>query len=482
MSSAKRTRTAITVLSILFLLTVAGTFVAASVYFEFHFFPNTYIGYDDISCKTPEEIENRYERQIRNYNLALVLRDKKVERISAEDIGLKPEYGNALREALDNQHGYAFILSLFKKTVLDDVPVELDEEQYAVTLAGLECFDKANEIAPVDAHIEYVNGTYVIIDEVMGNTLNREKTEEVIREAILSLRKEIDLDKYECYVNPEVTAEDTTILQAANEANEYLLTNVQYGSGGKVVKLDSDRIVDFIKLDDKGWLVLDDEGHPVIKDEEIDKFVALLQSTYDTYKNNQIFHTSYGKDVTVRNGGIGYMVDAKAEKEAVYTALKEKTVEQREPVFSRRAYSSGKYQYGNSYIEVNLTAQHVFVYIKGSKVFETDCVTGSVSRGTTTRVGMFTIKYKQKNATLRGDNYTSFVYFWMPFDGGIGLHDATWRNYFGGSIYKTSGSHGCVNLPYAAAEKIYGVAYAGMPVIVYELAGTEKQADSASGN
>ncbi|MBR5789106.1 MAG: L,D-transpeptidase family protein, partial [Lachnospiraceae bacterium] len=337
-------------------------------------------------------------------------------------------------------------------------------------------------IEPVDAHIEYTDGHFAIIDEVMGNKLDRAKTEEIILNSIYGLKKEIDLDKLECYINPEVKNDDLTLIGAFGEANNYLMADIEYVSGGKTVSLSADTISKFLKEDNKGWLMLDEEGHPILKDWAIDNFVKKLQKEYDTYNNKQVFHTSYGKDVTVKNSGIGFKVDAEAEKEAIITALKEGTVEQREPIFSRRAISAGKYQYGNNYIEVNLTAQHVFVYLKGIKVYETDCVTGSVRRGTTTRVGMFTIKYKQRNATLRGTDYSTFVNFWMPFDGGIGLHDATWRSRFGGDIYKTSGSHGCVNLPYTAAQQIYEFAYTGMPVIVYELAGTEKTTANSASN
>ncbi|MBQ3773496.1 MAG: L,D-transpeptidase, partial [Pseudobutyrivibrio sp.] len=71
--------------------------------------------------------------------------------------------------------------------------------------------------------------------------------------------------------------------------------------------------------------------------------------------------------------------------------------------------------------------------------------------------------------------YESHVHFWMPFNMGEGLHDATWRNKFGGDIYKRSGSHGCVNLPLSAAEKIYDIVEAGWPVIVFYTGDTEEQ-------
>ena len=100
-------------------------------------------------------------------------------------------------------------------------------------------------------------------------------------------------------------------------------------------------------------------------------------------------------------------------------------------------------------------------------------VSGNESNGNATRLGMMRLKYKQKDAVLRGDDYETPVSYWMPFDGNIGMHDATWRSKFGGEIYKTAGSHGCVNLPLSAAKTIFENIQAGDPVIVYKLKGTE---------
>ena len=55
----------------------------------------------------------------------------------------------------------------------------------------------------------------------------------------------------------------------------------------------------------------------------------------------------------------------------------------------------------------------------------------------------------------------------MPFNGGIGLHDATWRSQFGGNIYVSNGSHGCVNLPYKVAEIIFNNIDGNMPIVCY---------------
>ncbi len=150
----------------------------------------------------------------------------------------------------------------------------------------------------------------------------------------------------------------------------------------------------------------------------------------------------------------------------------------REPVYKQKAASHGENDYGSTYVEINLTAQHLFFYKDGKLLVESDFVSGNESKGWSTPAGVFPLTYKQRDATLKGETYRTPVSYWMPFNGNIGLHDATWRSTFGGTIYKTSGSHGCVNLPPAVAKTIFENIAAGVPVLCYHLPGTESQAAS----
>ena len=122
---------------------------------------------------------------------------------------------------------------------------------------------------------------------------------------------------------------------------------------------------------------------------------------------------------------------------------------------------------GNTYIEVSLDDQHMWYIVDGDVYLESDCVTGNYKSMDTPK-GYFEIHGKASPCTLKGDDYVSYVTYWMPFiGGGWGLHDATWRSSFGGNIYKGDGSHGCVNLPYDTAKKLYAHTEEGTPVIVY---------------
>ena len=116
-----------------------------------------------------------------------------------------------------------------------------------------------------------------------------------------------------------------------------------------------------------------------------------------------------------------------------------------------------------------LVSKNKYVQEISNLVFETDFVSGTMNStpDCVSPAGVFDITYKTTNATLRGGDYEQFVYYWMPFFGNYGMHDATWRWQFGGNIFMTDGSHGCLNLPLDAAATIYSYMYEGYPVICY---------------
>ena len=125
-------------------------------------------------------------------------------------------------------------------------------------------------------------------------------------------------------------------------------------------------------------------------------------------------------------------------------------------------------------VEVNLTKQHLWYYLDGQLLVESDIVSGSVAKKAETQTGVFPPAWKKSPETLTGadaegsNSYSVKVKYWMPFYNGQGLHDATFRNEFGGDIYKKNGSHGCINLPFDAAETIYNNIWIGVPIVIYK--------------
>lgn len=259
-----------------------------------------------------------------------------------------------------------------------------------------------------------------------------------------------------------------------SEMNNKISTYVEYQlPSGEKYTLDADIL--------HSWLSLNDEGEPYFdKDvwkQNLEDFVSNeLKSVVETTGKFRNFKPT-GKDenVTVNPGNYGYKLDVKAEILQLTQDLSSDKNVMRKPVYEMEEVSSENYGIGNSYVEIDLTRQHVWVYIDGEMNIETDCVTGCVSKDYDTPTGVYYLEYKRKGKMLIGKKdkngkpeYETWVDYWMPFNGNIGLHDATWRKDFGGDIFLKDGSHGCVNLPPEKAKEIFTTIEKGIPVIVYE--------------
>ena len=121
------------------------------------------------------------------------------------------------------------------------------------------------------------------------------------------------------------------------------------------------------------------------------------------------------------------------------------------------------------YVEVDISKQKLKIYKNNKKILETNVVTGlDTDPDRKTVRGCFKVYNKERNRTLIGKDYETPVNYWMPFYKAYGMHDAYWRSEFGGKIYKTSGSHGCVNLPKEIAPKVYKKIKVGTPVLIHE--------------
>ena len=221
------------------------------------------------------------------------------------------------------------------------------------------------------------------------------------------------------------------------------------------------------------WLKASESFKVDIDDTALTDYVKSLESTYNTAYKKKVLKTSYGSEVTISSGHYGWKINRGAEKEAIKENIFAGEAITRDLNYSQKAHSHEGNDYGNSYVEINLTAQHLFLYVNGKLVVESDFVSGNTSKGWGSPSGAYPLTYKERNATLNGADYSTPVDYWMPFAGNVGMHDATWRSDFGGTIYKRNGSHGCINLPYSAAQKIFQNIDAGFPVLCYTLAGTE---------
>lgn len=439
--------------------------------YEQVFFPKTIVNGMDASGRTPEEVKNMIAGEILGYSLVLETRQGTEEKIRGVDINLHPEYDGTLEQLLDAQEPLKWGLSALKeKTYTIETMVQYEEELLGQALDSLDCMNPEIAQAPIDAELsEYIAGVgYEIVPEIQGSLLNREVVLAGISDAVLNLHETLNLEELGAYEVPTVTADDPALLAKQELWNRYVNTVVTYQFGSKQEVLDGSLI--------HQWISDDGQGGVYLNENEVGDYVQTLARTYNTAYQPKTLKTSYGKDVTITGGPYGWRINQTAEKTALLEILHAGTSQTREPVYSQTANSHDGPDYGDTYVEINLTAQHLYFYKEGKLLAETDFVSGNASKGWATPAGSYPLTYKQRNATLRGETYETPVSYWMPFNGNIGMHDASWRNTFGGTIYKKNGSHGCVNLPPAAAKTIYENISAGMPVLCYHLDGTESTA------
>lgn len=454
----------------------AAAYLITALIFQSRFLPGTSI--NGVACggKTSEEAQALLKQEADGYVLTLYERGGTTEEIAGTQIGLEIDFGEEMDQLLDQQNGFFWLPHLLGsgEELQAEKMILWDEEAFMDVLDHLTCMDEDGMTDSVNASLsEYTDGEgYEIVDAVYGTRIDTDVFYAAAEDAVQNLRTELNLEENACYADPEYTEDSAEILAMQETANRYVSVTVTYTFGS------SSEVADGALI--SGWLLFGDDMSVSLDTEKIQEYIAGLAATYNTTGQSRSLVTSYGTTVTVPAGNYGWKIDQDATLTALTGYLEAGEDYTGDVVYSQTAASHDGQDYGNTYVEINLAAQHLWFYRDGVLVVESDLVSGNVKAGNATPEGAYRITYKEKDAVLKGQGYASPVSFWMPFNGGIGLHDASWRSKFGGTIYRTNGSHGCINLPYSAAKTIYENISTGDPVLLYTLEGTENTGASSS--
>jgi len=440
--------------------TLLVIYFGITIYFMNHFYFGSTISCINVSGKTVEEVDEQMPSEVEEYTLELQERGNTKEQIRASDIGLEYNSDEKIKELKEKQNPFAWIIGIFdKKDSKTAEIVTYDDELLQECLDKLTCFDSSNIIESQNPKFEYTDNGYVIIDEVYGNKINKDIFYDRIIKAILKGEKTIDLEATNCYENPQYTSTSQEVIDTKDMLNKYTDSTITYTFEDKNEVLDGSTINNWIQVNKNLEIIFDEK--------KIKSYLDKLSSTYDTVGKTRDFVTSLGTTIKVSGGDYGWLINTNEEVQDLIEVIKEGQTITKEPIYKQVALADHNNDIGNTYVEINMTKQHLWFYKNGVLVVEGDVVTGNVNNNCSTPTGIYGLKFKQKDATLKGEGYTTHVSFWMPFNGGIGIHDASWRYMFGGNIYKTNGSHGCVNSPYYLANTIFNNIEEGCPVICY---------------
>ncbi len=314
-----------------------------------------------------------------------------------------------------------------------------------------------------NAYIDMTDPDLPIVPEVYGSNIDKDHLLEDILSKIETGSFELDISPSDYYVTPTVFADDPTLVAKQELYRQYLGFTITYDFGYNHEVMTPKVLSKILSFEN---------GEVVVDEEKVRRFVKNMADEYNDAGFSRYFYNDNGVKVTVYGGHSGYLLDQDTEVTWLLSALQSGKTARRAPKYTRTEQSYSKSQYGSSYVEIDLTKQHLWMYKNGSLVLSTPVVTGNVAKETPTPPGNYHVYFMQRDRVLSDEDWDGSIYetpvaYWMAFNRGIGLHDAPWRYSFGGTIYKSNGSHGCINMPPRLAAAAYDMIYIGFPVYVH---------------
>ncbi len=443
-------------------------YLGVGMHYSDRFLMGTTVNGVDAAGKTVDEVKDMLQSRVEDYVLTIEKADGGTEEIKGVDIGIKYNGVDIIEDAFAKQNPYVWIVSLFQKNNIEaKIDFEYDSAKLDEAIGQLSCLKAENQVAPVSATPVYVNGTYEIQEEVYGTQINSEQLYSAVHNSVDAIESKMNLEENNCYVLPAFTKDSSEVIAAKDGLNRCLEANITYSLDDITVTVEKSMIVN--------WLSVDENMAVVINADQVRAFTNTLGSKYNTPNSSGQITTPTGKVAEVPNAHLGRVVGSAAECEQLMNEIREGKTITREPLFSQQATPEGETAWNTTYVEVDLSEQHMWYIVNGAVVFETDVVTGSPGRDTP--AGVFTILEKLRNKTLVGainprtgkPEYRTPVKYWARITwSGVGFHDATWQSAFGGERYKQGyGSHGCINMSLSAVKQFYEMVNKGDTVIVH---------------
>lgn len=446
---------------------IAVIYIGIALFFGSHFMFFTKINGQDVSMKSVAQIEEDMTQQVKDYVLTIEESDGDKAQIKGSTISAEYVPGEELTKLVKGQNNFLWITTLWNHPEISaEVGVKYNKNVLAKEVEKLECLKEENQVASVNAHPEFKETKFEVVPEVVGTQIDRAAFDKAVIEAVEGFQHTLNLSKSGCYIKPKFLEDSPEVAKAAEAMNSYLGATITYDFNPNTEVVDSAMIAT--------WVTFNENMEVTFNEEAVKAYIDSLAEKYNTAGKPRQFTTARGDTVEVTGGIYGWKINKDEEFAALTANIQNAEVVTREPVYSSRAASHGPMDVGTTYAEVDLTNQMAYFIKDGAVVLQSPVVTGNPNRGNATPQGTYTLTYKTRNAVLRGEkkpdgtySYESPVKYWMPFNRGIGFHDAPWQASFGGSRYKSHGSHGCINMPTDKAAQMYELISQGLPVICH---------------
>ena len=445
---------------------VAGIFLGLSSYYSKGFPAFTWINSVYCTGKSVEEVNQELLLTAKAPVLTIKDIDGNIHEFNMEKVGFRFDYKSELSEYA-SQLEYASWTERFKYGHLITIEPQISFQEQLLRESFFDMEFVKEEMADEgEVSIKKDASGYVLVN-TLSERLDWNKAYEYILSCIMKGQMDVDLVEGGCYQDFLPSGKQSQTLALWDKLQDFLQCDIVYDMGDAKIALDKSITSEFVLTDESGHFMLDEKGDFLLDEAGVEAFIAKLSEEYNTAGTELTFQSTRGDVVTVPYKKYGTKINSKAECAYLKKAFLEKKAENHVPAYSQEGYVRGKNDIGFTYIEIDMTQQKIYLYVEGELKVESDVVTGNEKRKMSTPEGVNYVYAKQRNRILRGDNYAAFVNYWMPVNGGIGIHDATWRKKFGGEIYKTDGSHGCINVPKDKMIEIYDLVEVGTPVVMF---------------
>lgn len=447
----------------LFLLFFGCIYAVIGYHYQSHFLPGTTINGMNCEGLSVEKVKDKLQQSISDYELTIICEDDSKEVLTGDMLGLVYKDDKSVEKLMKQQEPYLWILNIVKKDALEITANISYEKDIVVQLVELlNCVKPEEKTAPVNAHIAETETGWEIVPEVIGNTVKKDALIQAVCDAIDSGTAELNLSEQDLYERPTILSTDENLSKQLEMLNTLTKASLTYDFG-------DNRIYTIDRTVIKKWLIQAEDGTYSIDQAQVASYVKQMAYDTDTFGLAHNFKTSLGPTIKLAKGGdYGWVINRDATTANLIAEITAGNTGTIQPIYKYKGIARGINDIGGTYVEICIEKQKMWCYKDGKLVVETDVVTGNHSTGYDTPSGsVWAIDAKKKDVSFT--LYEADVTFWLPFNDQVGIHDASWRSAgeYKPSTYLTNGSHGCINTPYDAAEKIFNVMEIGYPVVVY---------------
>lgn len=444
--------------------------------FATHYLPNTTVAGIDVSFRSPEEMQHLLDESVDDYSMKVVGNGLNFT-VTSDAADISADSAAAADAVLTSINAWEWPALVFGKHDLTSVladAISADGLKDVVNAEVQKINDAEDATLPVDAHVAYNTKIhqFEIVSETMGTKLNPTEVMNQVLTGVVNLQPKVVILS-DALVQPKVFASDKRLASAASQANKMIKANVELKMEGYVVSHVNPDI-------SSKWVTFTPEPklEAVFSEEALAAWAEEVAASCSTVGAERTYTRPDGKEITVSGGVYGWQIDSSGLAEQIIAAVKAgETATIDIPVLqSGTGFKGlGGQDWGTRYVDVDLSEQYARFYGEGGDIiWEAPIVSGNPNRGNSTPTGVWSANRKASPSKLIGQmvngapEYETTVQYWMPFQGNmVGFHDATWQPYYGGSLYLTNGSHGCINLSYSAAQALYDIFNQGDVVVVH---------------